>query len=157
MGRRHLQTRFALAIPADGGHNLGSLLVGLHHRWDQIRRMLQVGIHQDRRITTTIGIVEPGQHGGFLAKVARQTDQAQFATGPGCLTLVVGNQLADDGGAVVFGAVIHQDQPLDTGLGTYRFNECANARRFVEAGGHHPNPGGVGRGNSGAVDVWGHG
>ena len=130
--RGHLHQPFGIAVIPHRGDHLSAVAPGLHHRWNPLRRVLQVGIDQHRSGTAAVGIVQPRQHRGLLAEVAGELQQRDGRIG---MALLPGTDHSNRG---IGGTVINQQQMVHLRQGHDTLNEGADHLGFVEAGRHHP-------------------
>lgn len=77
MGRPFLKERFPGPTAPLSTDILIALLPPGNHFWNQFRRILQIGIHNNRRIARQI--IDASNHSDFLAEIARQID-IRYAT-----------------------------------------------------------------------------
>lgn len=68
----------ALAVTA-GDHLVVAVGVLLQHAADELGRVLEIRVHDDDRIA--VGVLEAGEHGGFLAEVATEGEIADPRVG----------------------------------------------------------------------------
>ena len=94
--------------------------------------MLEVGIDQHRSGTAGVGVVQPRQHRGLLAKVTGELQQRDRLIR---MSLLPGTDHSDRG---IGGTVINQQQMVHIRQGHDTLNEGADHLGLVEAGRHHP-------------------
>ncbi len=81
MRRPEFEAALALAAAAHGIHDVEPVLPALDHRWNQFRRILQVGIDQHDRVAARD--IEPRRRRELVAEVAREPHDHDARIGRG--------------------------------------------------------------------------